>query len=83
MSRVYKQPGDLSSFLVSFRAIVYKDLKLIAIRDDTLLLEKDGRKVETKKLQSRKEVYEVVEKYFPQFTAENVMRALDSVHLLE
>ena len=83
MSRVYKQPGDLSPFLVSFRAVMYKDLKLIAIRDDALLLEKDGHEVETTKLQSRKEVCEAVTKYFPQFTAEDVMKALDSVHLLE
>lgn len=83
MSRVYKQPGDLSPFLVSFRAITYKDLKLIAIRDDMLLLEKDDHKVESTKLQSRKEVCEAVGKYFPQFTAEDVMKALDSVHLLE
>ena len=83
MSRVYKQPGDLSPFLVSFRAVTYKDLKLIAIRDDKLLLEKDGHEVETTKLQSRKEVCEAVTKYFPQFAAEDVMKALDSVHLLE
>jgi arylamine N-acetyltransferase len=83
MSRVYKQPGDLSPFMVSFRTVMYKDLKLIAIRDDTLLLEKDDRKVERTKLQSRKEVCEAVMKYFPQFSAKDVMKALDNVNLLE
>ena len=83
MSRVYKQPGDLSPFLVSFRAVTYKDLKLVAIRNDTLLLEKEKHEVKTTKLQSRKEVCEAMGKYFPQFTAEDVMKALDSVHLLE
>lgn len=85
MSRVYKQPGDLSPFLSSFRVVVYRDLKLIAIRNDILLLEKadGGREVETTKLQSRREVCEVVSKYFPQFATEDVMKALDSVHLLE
>ena len=83
MSRVYKQPGDLSPFLTSFRAILYRDLRLIAIRDGTLLLEKDDRKVECVKLQSRKEVCETVVKYFPQFTAEEVMKALNNVNLLE
>ena len=83
MSRVYKQPGDLSPLLASFRAVLYRDLKLIAIRDDTLFLEKDDRKLERVKLQSRKEVCETVVKYFPQFTAKEVMKALDNVNLLE
>ena len=85
MSRVYKQPGDLSPFLVSFRVVMYRNLKLVAIRDDTLLLEKDDSscEVEKSKLQSRKEVCEAVMKYFPQFAAEEVMKALDSVKLLE
>jgi hypothetical protein len=47
------------------------------------LLEKDDRKVERTKLQSRKEVCEAVMKYFPQFLAKDVMKALDSVNLLE
>ena len=84
MSRVYKQPGDVSPFLVSFRAVTYRaDLKLVAIKNDSLLLENDSHEVETTKLQSRKEVCEAVKKYFPQFTSEDVMKALKNVNLLE
>ena len=75
--------GELSPFLVTFRAVTYRDLKLVAIRNDTLLLENDSHKVEATKLQSRKEICEAMKKYFPQFTAENVMKALESVQLLK
>ena len=80
---LYKQLGDLSPFLVSFRAVIYRDSKLLAIRNDTLLLENDSGEVKATKLQNRKEICDAVTKNFPQFTAGDVMKALGSVSILE
>ena len=83
MTDVYTIPGARSPFLVSFRAVIYNDLKLVAIKDTTLLLENDCHEVEARKLQSREELIETVKRYFPKFTAEDVTNAADYLHLLD
>ena len=83
MTDVYTKPGVNSPFLVSFRAVVYRDLKLIAIKDTTLLLENDKHELEVTKVSSREEMVRITSKYFPQFTVEEVTKAMDTLHLLE
>ena len=83
MTDVYTKPGVNSPFLVSFRAVVYRKLKLVAIKDTTLMLENDSHELEVTKLSSREEVVRTTSKYFPQFTVEEVTKALDKLHMLE
>lgn len=83
MTNVYTKPGVMSPFLVSFRAVVYRELKLVAIKDSTLLLENDNHELEVTKFQTHEEMSKTVSKYFPQFRVEDVTKAMDSLHLLE
>lgn len=84
MSELHTVPGARSPFLVCYRAVVYrgKDLRLVAIKNTDLLIEKDcGRKVDVRTLNSREELMDAMKTYFPQFTIEDVTKAIDSVHL--
>ncbi len=83
MSDVYTKPGVNSPFLVSFRAVVYRELRLVAIKDTTLMLENEKHEVEVTKLSSRDEMISTTSKYFPQFSVEEVTEAIDCLHLLE
>ena len=84
MTDVYTIPGKNSPFLVSFRAIIYKDLKLAAIKDNTLLLENDKHEVEVTEISNQEEMIKTVNKYFPSlFTIEEITKAIDYLKLYE
>ena len=81
MTDVYTVPGAHSPFLVSFRAVVFRELKMIAIKDTTLLFENDNHELEATELSSREEMIKTVCKYFPQFTVDEVTKGMDMLHL--
>ena len=78
---VYTVPGKNSPFLISFRAVLFKDQRLVAVKDTCLLLEKDDHSIEERCLMSREEMMGTVRRYFPQFPTENVMYAIDTLKL--
>ena len=81
MRVVYTEPGQNSPFLKTFHAVVYKDLKLIAIKDDLLMLENDEQKLVVTKMQTREEMVSTVKQYFPMFTVNEIMKAMDYIKL--
>ena len=81
MRVVYTEPGQNSPFLKTFHAVVYKDLKLIAIKDDLLMLENDEQKLVVTKMQTREEMVSTVKQYFPMFTVNEITKAIEYVRL--
>ena len=81
MNAVYTKPGENSPFLKTFHAVVYKDLKLIAIKDDSLMLENDEQNLVVTKMQTREEFITTVKKYFPMFTAKEITKAIEYIKL--
>ena len=81
MNAVYTKPGENSPFLKTFHAVVYKDLKLIAIKDDSLMLENDEQNLVVTKMQTREEMVTTVKKYFPMFTAKEITKAIEYIKL--
>lgn len=82
MTTVYTKPGVPSSpFLVSFRAVLFRELKLMAIKDNSLMLENSNHEVEVTKLSSSEEMVKVVTKYFPKCGEEDVRKAIDYLKL--
>ena len=81
MRVVYTEPGQNSPFLKTFHAVVYKDLKLIAIKDDLLMLENDEQKLVVTKMQTREEMVSTVKQYFPVFTVNEITKAMDYIKL--
>ena len=81
MRVVYTEPGQNSPFLKTFHAVVYKDLKLIAIKDDLLMLENDEQKLVVTKMQTREEMVSTVKQYFPMFTVNEITKAMDYIKL--
>ena len=82
MTDVYTIPGKNTPFLVSFRATIYKDLKLAAIKDNTLLLENDKHEIETSEISNQEEMIKTINKYFPNlFTIEEITKAIDYLKL--
>ena len=81
MSVLYTKPGKNSPFLETFHAVVYKDLKLIAIKNDLLMLENDEQKLVITKMQTREEMVTAVKKYFPMFTAKEITKAMQYIKL--
>ena len=81
MSAVYTKPGQNSPFLKTFHAAVYKDLKLIAIKNDLLMLENDEQKLVVTKMQTREEMVSTVKQYFPMFTVNEITKAIEYVRL--
>ena len=62
MSVLYTKPGQNSPFLETFHAVVYKDLKLIAIKNDLLMLENDQQKLVVTRMQMQDEMVATVKK---------------------
>lgn len=84
MSDIYTLPSSaVSPFLLSFRAIIFNNLKLVAIKDTTLILEKDNHQIVSTKFSSREEMISTMKTYFPQFNVEDITKALNTLHLLE
>ena len=81
MSAVYTKPGQNSPFLKAFHAVMYKDLKLIAIKNDLLMLENDEQKLVVTKMQSQEEMVTTVKKYFPMFTVKEITKAIEYIQL--
>ena len=81
MSMLYTKPGQNSPFLETFHAVVYKDLKLIAIKNDLLMLENDEQKLVVTKMQTREEMVATVKKYFPMFTVKEITKAMEYIQL--
>ena len=81
MNVVYTKPGENSPFLETFHAVVYKDLKLIAIKNDLLMLENDGQKLVVTKMQTHEEMITTVKKYFPMFTVKEITKAMEVIQL--
>ena len=81
MSAVYTKPGENSPFLNTFHAVVYKDLKLIAIKNDLLMLENDDQKLVVTKMRTREEMVTTVKKYFPMFTVKEISKAMEYIKL--
>ena len=81
MNEAYTIPGKTTPFLVTFRAVVFKDLKLTAIKNTTLLTEKDNHSLEAKEMATREEMIKMVGEHFPQFPSDMVARAIDTLQL--
>ena len=81
MSVVYTKPEHGASFLKTFHAVVYKELKLIAIKDDLLMLENDEQKLVVTRMQTREEMVSTVKQYFPMFTVNEITKAIEYVRL--
>ena len=60
---------------------MYKDLKLIAIKNDLLMLENDEQKLVVTKMQSLEEMVTTVKKYFPTFTVKEITKAMEYIQL--
>ena len=78
---VFTVPGKNSSFLLRLRAVVFTNLKLVAFKDKTLLLETEDHTLEEITMASREEMIETMAKYFPQFTEAKIAKAIDSLKL--
>ena len=61
---------------------MYKDLKLIAIKNDLLMLENDEQKLVVTKMQSREEMVTTVKKYFSTFTVKEITKPMEYIQLL-
>ena len=84
MSDIYTLPSSaVSPFLLSFCAIIFNNLKLVVIKDTTLIIEKDNHEMEFTKFSSREEMISTMKTYFPQITVEDITKALNTLHLLE
>ena len=81
MHTVFTVPGKTSPFLVQFRAAVFTDLKLVAVKDKILLLEREDHTLEEVTMASREEMIGTVLKYFPKFSEDNIAKAMDSLKL--
>ena len=81
MHTVFTVPGKNSPFLVNFRVVLFADLKLVAFKNNILLLEKEDHSLEEVAMASREEMIETVLKYFPQFTEAKVAKAVDFLDL--
>ncbi|XP_038053556.1 uncharacterized protein LOC119726008 [Patiria miniata] len=74
-------PQSLAHFLVSLRAIDFRNGKLFAIKDTTILEEDASGKVNKKRLSSPHELLEAYMVHFPQFPTETVQQAMKTVTL--
>ena len=83
MSEVYTKPGKNSPFLVSFRAVLFQELKLVAIKDSLLMLENDEQQLVVTEMKTREEMVTTVEKYFPMFTREQIIKAMEYLQLFK
>ena len=83
MTTVHTKPGENAPFLTSFRAVVYKDLKLIAVKDKTLMIENDNHELVATPITNCQEMVETVIKYFPQFTSYCVEKAVGTIHMFD
>ena len=81
MHTVFTVPGKNSPFLVVFRAVLFADLKLVAFKNKTLILEKENHSLEEVEMASREEMIAAAVKHFPQFTEAKVAKAIDSLKL--
>ena len=81
MSALYTKPGENSPFLETFHAVVYKDLKIIAIKNDLLMLENDDQKLVVTKMQTQEEMVTTVKKYFPMFSTKEITKAIEYIKL--
>ncbi|XP_038052617.1 uncharacterized protein LOC119725308 [Patiria miniata] len=74
-------PKALAPFLVSLRAIDYRNGRLFAVKDTTILKEDASGKVNKKRISSPQELLEAYKVHFPQFPAETVQQAIQQVTL--
>ena len=81
MHTVFTVPGKNSPFLVHLRAVVFPNLKLVAFKDKTLLLETEDHTLEEVTMASREEMIGTMARYFPQFTEAKIAEAIDSLKL--
>ena len=81
MRTVFTVPGKNSPFLVHFRAVIFTDLKLIAFKDNILLLEREDHTLEEVTMVDRENMIGAVMKYFPHFTEAKTAKAIDSLKL--
>ena len=72
MEKVYSDPnGIMAPFGKSIRAIKYRaDLKCVALKDSSLLIENDSHDLEEVKLRSVQEIVETVDTHFPLLSEE-------------
>ncbi|XP_038052622.1 uncharacterized protein LOC119725314 [Patiria miniata] len=74
-------PEALSQFLVKLKAVVFRNGKLFAITGTSNVEEDASGKVNKKRSSSPQELAEVYKVHFPQFSAETVQRAIQTVTL--
>ena len=79
----YTNP-DATPFLTSFRAVVFqKDLKMIAIKNRSLLLEQSDHTLRETVLESKEDMMAAVQQHFPQLDSRDVEAALDKLKLYQ
>ncbi|XP_038053626.1 uncharacterized protein LOC119726083 [Patiria miniata] len=74
-------PKALAPFLVSLRAADFRNGRLFAIKDTTILEEDASGKVNKKRISSPQDLLEAYKVHFPQFSTEIVQRAIQIVTL--
>ncbi|XP_038052672.1 uncharacterized protein LOC119725347 [Patiria miniata] len=74
-------PKALAPFLISLRAVDFRNGRLFAIKDTTILEEDASGKVNKKRISSPQELLEAYKVHFPQFPVETVQQAIQTVQL--
>ncbi|XP_038052615.1 uncharacterized protein LOC119725307 [Patiria miniata] len=74
-------PEALAPFLVSLRAVDFRNGRLFAIKDTTIMEEDASGRVNKKRISSPHELLEAYKVHFPQFPTETVQQAIRNVQL--